>query len=126
MIVCFAWLVSIVPLRVVSLPTSRAVHILEDWRQKNSDERLERELSAMQSACTERSTKRGTIGLIDERGACRALATFVNPPLTLTHLMCDDDRSGTLLMCAIVKTAKIETADTLHDRWKLAEMWFQS
>ena len=79
----------------------------------------------MRFACLEKSRvlQRGTVALVSGTH-CRAMASF--PPVALTHVVSDDEKSGTVLIRAIVKTTDIRIADPLEDRWKVALMWFRS
>lgn len=112
--------------RIVPLGSAQALDVLSAWHDKCQDAKRLELIRQVQRECRAESRvlQRGTIGLI-QAGECTAIATFVTPPLTLTYLLSDDEYSGTLLMKAIVKTASIQTADTLEDRWKVAALWFK-
>ena len=112
--------------RIVPLRSSQAIGVISAWHDKCQDTKRQELIRQVQCECRAESRvlQRGTIGLI-RAGECTVIATFVTPPLTLTDLLSDDEYSGTLLMKAIVKTASIQTADTLEDRWKLAAPWFK-
>lgn len=118
--------IAIVP-RIVPLDSSSALRVLSNWHRDCSDASRIKTIESMQFACLEKSRvlQRGTVALVNGTH-CRAMASFVSPPVTLTHVVSDDDKSGTVLIRAIVKTTDVRIADTLEDRWKVALMWFRS
>lgn len=122
---CLAFSFAISP-RIVPLDPSQSIQILNRWQRDCTDANRLQTIQCMKQECSARGRvgNRGSIGLL--RGTdCQAIAMFVNPPLTITHLYSNDDSSGTLIMKAIVKTTHIEFSDSLDDRWRVAAKWFR-